>query len=89
MMNGCFPHSIFRNIEMDFSCALFNQEGVHPLASLKEDDFVSGKNCLRKFLLVVAPEVTYCIKICMFVSVSCLDITSCISLLEVLSWNLS
>ena len=53
-MNGCSPRIIFRNIEMNFSYA-FNQEGVHTVASLKEDDFVSGKKCLRKFLLVVAP----------------------------------
>ena len=54
IMNGCSPRIIFRNIEMNFSCA-FNQEGVHPLASLKEDDFVSRKKYLRRFLLVVAP----------------------------------
>ena len=84
IMNGCSPRIIFRNIETNFSCAS-NQEGVHPLASLKEDGFVSGKKFLRKFLLVVAPQITYCVKICMFVLVRCLGITDCISLLAVLS----
>ena len=87
-MNGCSPRIIYRNIEINFSCAS-KKEGVHPLASLREDDFASGKKCLRKFLLVVAPLVTYCFKICMFALVSCLGITNCIFSLAVLSRNSS